>query len=858
MGFPKVSKKIKAASTRGSLIIPNASLDQYAPKFIPHPKVVNKRFGLDTSVFLHKALGNIVSAGEFQVFPNIPISAVEEVCVQLVNLARKANITLVSCADGRYHPFKQSVNSERRATRSQAQDQLNVLFRNQNVMQEDIIGESGKRVSALMKKAVYVREDILHHAMQVFKKNKVEVYCAPYEADFQLAYWEKTGFTDGTITIDSDLFFLGSGLVIDELDYKSSRTMGSCIFVERNEVMNTNAFTKESSKWSDDDLLVYGALNGCDWLPRLYGLRHEKIEEFMEKWVVAETVEEKDDLLEQIAKGKYWPKEGAATGKGNSAESDFPMRFKQCLNFMKYAPVIKRSNDEYRIGPLQEIPDNETRLWHELIGFNPLSDFQGIDVKKCYSLDIFPRTKEPLMPLPLPEDPLDPTRKLPHNSIINIEKSPIGILPHNVLLDWMVYHGVPMPKGTSRLALIERVRLAYANEQPLDRERISLNEAVKTKSYISWESMGGVSGIRWNNDKSILLQFIRSDVPTVNSEYVDKIFGTGMNGIRERSWLRFVSGSLDIQSLTLGTATIDGQDEPIRILRIKCTPSMKSEVYDVSLSFKPDGSVVVYLPEKSKCDCPNGWLFCSHSLAFFILIRLLQVKRDWSFADLCKFMPPPIKSLQNLPLAAANVLKSEKSASKAIGKAIAKEVRGYSAESNDAAPEDSDVSAADEMAALQSDLQEGRDVKSIDLCQRLDDHLRQSKETKAIDGEINSGNNVPDDDGAKSSRVTADDIHKFNRDLVHKTLPPKRQYVKLVRHNCLQQMMDDNLINDDNALSHHLRFFSDDRNKALQQKHQTTRLKLTGDDVCGNYDKEFLAKYFDSDDDSDDGDDGAP
>ena len=71
-------------------------------------------------------------------------------------------------------------------------------------------------------------------------------------------------------------------------------------------------------------------------------------------------------------------------------------------------------------------------------------------------------------------------------------------------------------------------------------------------------------------------------------------------------------------------------------------------------------------------------------------------------------------------------------------------------------------------------------------------------------------------------------------------------------------MMDDKLIDDDNALSHYLRFFSDDRNEDLRQKHQTTRLKLTGDDVCGNYDKEFLLdKYFDSDNDSDDDNDGA-
>ena len=58
------------------------------------------------------------------------------------------------------------------------QTELTELFKNSNVMLNE--------VASLMKKAVFVREDILHQAIQVFKKNKVEVYCAPYEADFQI------------------------------------------------------------------------------------------------------------------------------------------------------------------------------------------------------------------------------------------------------------------------------------------------------------------------------------------------------------------------------------------------------------------------------------------------------------------------------------------------------------------------------------------------------------------------------------------------------------------------------------------------------------------------------------------------
>jgi hypothetical protein len=47
-----------------------------------------------------------------------------------------------------------------------------------------------------------------------------------------------------------------------------------------------------------------------------------------------------------------------------------------------------------------------------------------------------------------------------------------------------------------------------------------------------------------------------------------------MNGIRERGWLKFLSGSLDVLSLTLGTAVMEGEEDPVKIIRIKCTSSM--------------------------------------------------------------------------------------------------------------------------------------------------------------------------------------------------------------------------------------------------------------------------------------------
>ena len=41
-----------------------------------------------------------------------------------------------------------------------------------------------------MKGTVYVREDILAHAVDMLQENGIEVYSAPYEANFQLVFWE--------------------------------------------------------------------------------------------------------------------------------------------------------------------------------------------------------------------------------------------------------------------------------------------------------------------------------------------------------------------------------------------------------------------------------------------------------------------------------------------------------------------------------------------------------------------------------------------------------------------------------------------------------------------------------------------
>ncbi|KAL7553115.1 hypothetical protein ACHAWF_016390 [Thalassiosira exigua] len=147
-----MSKKFKATKKDGdTLLIENKDAeDVNAPEIVPNPIVDKKRVGVDLSVLLHQAIGNVTSAAEFQSVPKIPISKVEEICSKIISLARRANITLVVCTDGKYHQFKQSVNENRSKTRQLAQDQLNELFKCNGF--DERLGEAKN----LMKKAAHI------------------------------------------------------------------------------------------------------------------------------------------------------------------------------------------------------------------------------------------------------------------------------------------------------------------------------------------------------------------------------------------------------------------------------------------------------------------------------------------------------------------------------------------------------------------------------------------------------------------------------------------------------------------------------------------------------------------------------
>ena len=91
---------------------------------------------------------------------------------------------------------------------------------------------------------------------------------APYEADAQLAYLERTGLVDGIITEDSDLLVFGCKNVL----FKFDMTAASVMCITRTDfaaVASTSAGGLSLVGWSDAQFRAMAILSGCDYLPSI-------------------------------------------------------------------------------------------------------------------------------------------------------------------------------------------------------------------------------------------------------------------------------------------------------------------------------------------------------------------------------------------------------------------------------------------------------------------------------------------------------------------------------------------------------------------------------------------------------------
>ena len=168
--------------------------------------------------------------------------------------------------------------------------------------------------------------------------------------------------------------------------------------------------------------------------------------------------------------------------------------------------------------------------------------------------------------------------------------------------------------------------------------------------YVNLEVLTCEEPIIWEIISEVVFKQVRVLRVKFNEEFTNLYFGVGRNGVRERAWNRIVGGHLDLTTLrstTCNCRTLTGIDR-VRIISIKCTPSMKKDVYTIYLILKTSDDSFLQAPA-SRCNCPVGRLFCSHMLAFVVLLGMMQSLNEiYDYAWLVANMPDPVKSLHSL------------------------------------------------------------------------------------------------------------------------------------------------------------------------------------------------------------------
>ncbi|XP_043818497.1 exonuclease 1 [Dromiciops gliroides] len=205
---------------------------------------------VDTYCWLHKgafACSEKLAKGE-------PTDQYVAFCMKFVSMLLSHGIKPVLVFDGCTLPSKKEVEKSRRERR-----QTNLL-KGKQLLREGKLTEARECFA----RSVNITHSMAHQVIKAARSQGVDCIVAPYEADAQLAYLNKTGVVHAIITEDSDLLAfgckkvilkmdkLGNGLEIDQARLGMCRQLG-------------DVFTEEKFRYMC-------ILSGCDYLSSLHGI----------------------------------------------------------------------------------------------------------------------------------------------------------------------------------------------------------------------------------------------------------------------------------------------------------------------------------------------------------------------------------------------------------------------------------------------------------------------------------------------------------------------------------------------------------------------------------------------------------
>ena len=406
----------------------------------------------------------------------------------------------------------------------------------------------------------------------------------------------------------------------------------------------------------DSLILPACVMGGCDFHPRASPLTKNDHAAFVAQYEAGGSVRA---AMYKKMQNKKWP-----VGYGKSGKLiGYEKMYEEAISLFRYPPVIREEvidgTSTFMVLPLHAWPGFDINnmaqaqtVWTELIGFDAIAEFaeKCSDPRAALAGEVWCRTGLPLRAVPMPQrDGVD----VPHGSMLDFDAVPLVLTPTRSLQVYLRFRDNPLPA-----TMHARVHAVKTVTDLLEAEKASgILTPINTSAlgapdtdthYERWEALTNMTNdaVTWSYGDT-LLELIRSeDILQIDAATITSVFGLN-NGVRRRAVVRVNSGHYDVTTWKSTTVKLVATGETVRLLSIQCTPSMKNEVYAVYLAFC-DGKL---LPVPSRCDCPNGQLFCSHMLGQLLLLYLLQRNTTWDMNALKLALPQPVKSVQGLPIA---------------------------------------------------------------------------------------------------------------------------------------------------------------------------------------------------------------
>ena len=605
-----------------------------------------KILGVDVSIWLNKALFSSPEiCHSFHQDPKIAVgSNIEPYLNSMHSLFLDNDIKILFVLDGARNPLKAATNSARQKMSDNAKTEMTNLINTHDP-------EHMRKINIFKKKSLYVREDIVADFISWCDSKHLKYVCAFMEAEWELCRLEADGIIDGVVSEDSDCLVLGCKLVIQQLN-KGSDPLGlNCSFVRRQtwvDLVSGVIPDPTQSEFSD-----FAVLLGVDYLDRASGNSLTKVKSFFGAWRTT-----KEQTLSNIeSHGQVGPK------RSRAAIPNYTATFKRASNIFQFAPCFTiiptipgqslreafwEDNYCVRRGNLRALVGDS--LEATLFGFNPDDHLpSGFELKELYTMSVWIRTSTPIQQFAIPIPRNDQNQVLPWGCYLNFETVPINMQTTSALICYLECRGLSPRASNTRDQLnsaVERIVSQGDSSAPI----IPLASSEGGGHYINLEVLTCSEPIVWETDSAVVFDSVRNLTTVFDEKFITEYFGEGRNGVRERAWRRVHAGHFDLRSLQSAQCKCRTQNgiEDVRIFSIKCTPSMKKDVYTVFVILRTVDDTFVQGPA-SRCNCPVGRLFCSHMLAFIVLfgmMKYLDDDEDWEWFVLN--MPEPVKSLHSL------------------------------------------------------------------------------------------------------------------------------------------------------------------------------------------------------------------